>query len=150
MLARTYFPPLAAFWRDFALITRIEECDWSSAPSISRNPAGDPAAPAPAICPNSRRSDQVEHFSALLALGLGDADFQLLSRQGYLEFDRRSAAGNAGCWRLRFRREGRLRTVYVGIDVQRLARARRELAAIQFDHRQRHQQTNMLRLAKNF
>ena len=143
-----YCPQLALFGRDSALGTQIEECARSSVSSIARNSADDAVVPDPVICPNSHYRDQVEHFPALCALGLENADLQLLRRQGYLEFDRRSAGGSAGCWRLRFRREGRLRTVYVGTDDQRLDRVRRELAAIQFAHRQHHQQAQMLRLAK--
>ena len=59
-------------------------------------------------------------FPALQAHGLGDDDLPVLRRNGYLQQDRRDADGD-GYWRLRFRKEGRLRTVYLGREPGRLA-----------------------------
>lgn len=69
-----------------------------------------------------------EPADALRSLGLDDREVEALGRQGYLS--RRPGGANGDYWRLRFRDDGRLRTVYVGSDVGLVAAVRRELAEL--------------------
>jgi hypothetical protein len=83
-------------------------------------------------------------FPALVALGLGDDDLAVLRRNGYVQQDRRRADGG-GYGRLRFRKEGRLRTVYLGREPGRLARVRRELRTLQATRTARREQRRAVR-----
>ena len=74
------------------------------------------------------RSQVAEPWPALRALGLEVRELEAVGRQGYLS--RRPGGGGGDYWRLRFRLEGRLRTVYVGSDVVLVAAVRRELAEL--------------------
>ncbi len=69
-------------------------------------------------------------YHELQNLGLTEPDLAALRMQGYVEQDYR-ANGRPRAWRLRFRSDGHLRTVYLGIDQQRAVRVQTELAALQ-------------------
>jgi hypothetical protein len=143
---------LPVFEREIALATRSEPVGLtaSSAALLDENLADPSASWSPIVDPSTGGIAETfgTRFPALRALGLRDEDLLLLASQGYLEFNRRSAAVNAGYWRLRYRREGQLRAQYIGNDIQRLARIRRELAAVQLDRRQRRRQAQTLRQAR--
>lgn len=80
----------------------------------------------PEVC---QVADEWSH-SALRRLGLSDPELTALSHQGYLQRDQR-LVGTRGYCRLRFRFQGRMRTVYLGTDETFIAEVRRELAALQ-------------------
>jgi hypothetical protein len=77
-------------------------------------------------------------FTALSQLGLTAAEMTSLKRQGYIQRDPRRAA-TLGYWRLRFRCQRRLRTVYLGTCDEFVASVRAELAAWQAPYRKRRQ-----------
>jgi hypothetical protein len=83
-------------------------------------------------------------FPALRALGLRDEDIAAVRRSGYLQHDRR-LADTVGYCRLRFRVSGRLRTVYVGKEPNRVALVKRELAALQSERLRRRELAQALR-----
>lgn len=70
-----------------------------------------------------------QEFAALRRVGLGDAELTAISRQGYVQRDRR--LGGNSYWRLRFRFQQRMRTVYLGNDERIVAECRRELIELQ-------------------
>ncbi len=78
----------------------------------------------------ARQSHDDQSLSALRQLGLGDEELIALRSQGYLQRDQR-VGGKQPYWRLRFRFQGRLRTVYLGTDVAVVASVRHELAELQ-------------------
>jgi hypothetical protein len=76
------------------------------------------------------------NFSTLRSLGLDQQQLNLLKGQGYLERDKRSLA-HAGYWRLRFRQDGSLRTIYLGNESETVDQVRRELDKLQSPCRRR-------------
>ena len=74
------------------------------------------------------------HFAALRQLGLHDEELTALRRQGCVQQDNRRAA-RSGYWRLRFRFQGRFRTVYLGRDEALVAAVRYELGMLQAPRR---------------
>ncbi len=87
-------------------------------------------------------------FTELQRLGLTEADLGALQGQGYLELDRRPNGRPRGC-RLRFRRDNRLRSVYVGNDLHLVARIRKELANLQAKTVSRRQLKRTVRNARH-
>jgi hypothetical protein len=83
-------------------------------------------------------------FPALRALGLGDDDLAIVRRNGYLQQDRRACQGG-GYWRLRFRKGGRLRTVYLGREPRRVDPVKRELSLLQARRTARREQVREVR-----
>jgi hypothetical protein len=83
-------------------------------------------------------------FPALTALGLEEVDLAALRRNGYLQYDRRLADGS-GYWRMRFRKEGRLRTIYLGREPGVVAGVRRELSNLQAKRTAKRQQAQAVR-----
>lgn len=81
---------------------------------------------------------EVEPFSTLRRLGLGCAELKVLRRKGYLTQDDRGH-GHGGYWRLRFRRDGRARAVYLGRDEALVEQVRRELDELQHEHQENRQ-----------
>src|SRR5262245_36155891 len=95
-----------------------------------------------------------QRFPALRELGLGGAELAALSQQGYLQEDHRGHS-NSGYWRLRFRFNGRTRTVYLGQDERVVKQVEAELEALQYQDRFRRraerlakQGRRLLRVAK--
>ena len=65
----------------------------------------------------------------LRRLGIPNAELAVLARQGRLQFDQRARA-KSGYWRLRFRFQGRTRTVYLGTNTVLISAVRRELQVL--------------------
>ena len=80
-------------------------------------------------------ADTVDRWPVIASLGLTAEQLELLGRQGYVECRARGSA-HGGYWRLRFRQNGSLRSVYLGIDVARVNQLKRELTQLQAAHHQ--------------
>ena len=74
-------------------------------------------------------SDFPGSFAALQHFQLTSKELQALGRQGYLQQDKRGEPPE-GYWRLRFRFEGRTRSVYVGTDPTLIEGVKADLAAL--------------------
>jgi hypothetical protein len=90
------------------------------------------------------RDADVQRFPVLQQLGLLSAELVALREQGYLTQDDRGH-GHAGYWRLRFRFDGRMRTIYLGRDVELLDRVREELGLLREPRRIRRQLVDVAR-----
>jgi ABC-type cobalamin transport system ATPase subunit len=86
-------------------------------------------------------------FAALRALGLDQQQLMSLSHQGYLHQDRRSSM-RMPCWRLRFRHQDRIRTVYVGTNLELVGRLKRELHQLRAHSEQQRSLEATVRTAK--
>src|SRR5438477_13219185 len=73
-------------------------------------------------------------FLALRQLGLGQRELAALGQQGYLQRDHRGDS-DSGYWRLRFRFDHRMRTVYLGRDEDVIKQVKAELQALQYQGR---------------
>ena len=81
----------------------------------------------------------------LAKLGLSAAEIGGLKKQAYVDSRRR---GGSVYSRLRYRRDGKLQTIYIGCDAQRVASIKAELEQLQSGHRRQRELKRVVRRGK--